>query len=316
LTEVLMIRSPTAVTDPYAIAAFRITGEEEDEAEVGIHLEEANVTLLTLPFGTNVRFGVMRPRFGVLNMVHGDDLPQVDRPNVLSQFFGEEQMVAEKGVEGIWILPLPIYQELSLGAFTGDNETAFGRRSWRHPLYLGRLRSFFELAEWGGLQLDLSGGTGVTEDDQRNTVAGIGFKYKWRPLAGVGFPILTASGEAIYGNRTVLLEPEEEELEPGLDEEPAGEVEKRFERWGYYVYGQYDWTRRWAVGLRYDWTEFPIEAGDEWALSPYLQFKPSEFLRFRVQYKHTEGSGGTNRDADEVFIQGTFFMGAHPTERF
>jgi hypothetical protein len=30
----------------------------------------------------------MRPRFGTLNTLHQDDLPQVDRPNVLTRFFG------------------------------------------------------------------------------------------------------------------------------------------------------------------------------------------------------------------------------------
>ena len=65
-----------------------------------------------------------------------------------------------------------------------------------------------------------------------------------------------------------------------------------------------------------DWTELPAERGHEWALSPYLQFKPSEFLRFRLQYKHTEGTGTDRRVADELFLQGTFILGAHPTERF
>ena len=87
-------------------------------------------------------------------------------------------------------------------------------------------------------------------------------------------------------------------------------------RWGAYLYTQADFTRRWAAGLRGDWTELPVESGHEWAISPYLQFKPSEFLRFRAQYKHTEGRGLVERSADELFLQGTFILGAHPTERF
>jgi hypothetical protein len=51
-------------------------------------------------------------------------------------------------------------------------------------------------------------------------------------------------------------------------------------------------------------------------VSPYLQFKPSEFLRFRVQYKHTEGTGSVDRSVNEVLLQGSFILGAHPTERF
>ncbi len=292
--------------DPYASAVFRITGAEEEPApgaevdtEVTARVEEVNVTLLTLPLGTTARFGLMRPRFGTLNLVHEDDLPQVDRPDVLRRFFGQEEINTEKGLELMWLLPTPFYQELSIGAFTGDNDVAWGRKSIRDPLVIGRLRSFFELEDFGGLQVDLSGATGRDDDDRRNTVAGLGLKYKWSPLVGYAFPVITLAGEAIYGNRTV-------------EEDVGG---RRLERWGYYVYGQYDWSKRWAAGLRYDWTEFPTTFGHAWALAPYLQFKPSEFLRFRAEYKRTDGTG-SDREADELFIQGSFIMGAHPTERF
>ncbi|MBI4638003.1 MAG: TonB-dependent receptor [Candidatus Rokubacteria bacterium] len=297
--------------DPYASATLRITGAEEPaddgsrSTEVTAALEEATVTLLTLPLGTTARFGLMRPRFGTLNVVHEDDLPQVDRPSVLARFFGEEQLNGERGLEAMWLLPTPFYQELSLGVFDGDNETAFGRGSLRDPLVLGRLRSFLELDERGGLQLDLSGATGPTSEDRRNTLAGLGLKYKLAPLVGYGFPVLTLAGEALYGNRAFLVESEDGESSTD-----------RRESWGYYLYGQYDWTKRWAAGLRYDWTELPTASGHEWALAPYLQFKPSEFLRFRVQYKHTDGAGAAQREADEIFLQGTFILGAHPTERF
>jgi hypothetical protein len=284
--------------DPYASAVVRFSGDEEPGGDIETKLDEANVTLLTLPLGTTARFGLMRPRFGTLNVVHQDDLPQVDRPSVLARFFGEEELDTERGAEAFALLPLPFYEELSIGVFDGDNETAFGRGSLRDPLVLGRLRSFFELEEWGGLQIDLSGGTGETRHDGRNTVAGVGLKYKWAPLIGNPFPVVTLSGELIYGNRRVE------------------DVDTRFERWGYYLYGQYDWTRRWAAGLRWDLTELPTARGREWAVSPYLQFKPSEFLRFRVQYKHTDGTGAAERVADELFLQGSFIMGAHPTERF
>lgn len=294
--------------DPYASAVVLFAAAEEApedgerEAEIGVTLEEANVSLLTLPLGTVLRLGMMRPRFGTLNLVHEEDLPQVDRPDVLRRFFGDEQLVAEKGVEPFWVLPTPFYQELAVGVFNGDNEAAFGRGSIRDPLVTGRLRNFFELGErGGGLQIDLSGATGVIEEDRRNTLGGLGVKYKWSPLVGYPFPVLTLGGEAIYGNRT----------------ERRSEEEVRFESWGYYLYGQYDWTRRWAAGIRYDWSEFPTRARAETsAISPYLQFKASEFLRFRVQYKHTDGYRNVLPDADEVFLQGTFILGAHPTERF
>jgi hypothetical protein len=296
--------------DPYASAAVRFSAAEEPvgsnarDVEVKVKLEEANATLLTLPWGTTLRFGQMAPRFGTLNTVHEDDLPQVDRPDVLRRFFGQEEMNAEKGLEAFWILPTPFYQELSVGMFNGDDEEAFGGGSLRDPLILSRLRSFFELGDLGGLQVDVSGGTGRTSEDRRHTIAGLGLKYKWFPSVGYPFPQITIAGEGIYASRGVKM-----------TDTFGNSSARHLERGGYYVYGQYDWSKYWAAGLRYDWTELPTSGGHEWALSPYLQFRPSEFLRFRVQYKHTVGSGPI-RDLDEIFLQGSFVIGAHPTERF
>jgi len=293
--------------DPYAGAVVRISAGEEVETgstsrDFGVKLDEANATLLSLPLGTTARFGLMRPRFGTLNSAHQDDLPQVDRPNVLTRFFGEEELDGEAGVEAFWVLPLSTYNELSVGVFNGDNDVAFGRGSLRDPLVIGRWRTFFELEEFGGLQLDASVASGVTADDHRNTILGFGAKYKWIGV-GSGFPVVTLAGEALVGLRHV-----------GDDLAVAGD--HQLDRWGGYLYAQYDFDRHWAAGLRGDWTELPTARGHEWALSPYLQFKPSEFLRFRVQYKRTEGTGSVEQVANEIFLQGTFILGAHPTERF
>ena len=106
-------------------------------------------------------------------------------------------------------------------------------------------------------------------------------------------------------------------LAPVISSSISGERNARWlESWGFYLYGQYDWTKRLATGLRYDWTELLTATGHAWALSPYLQFRPSEFLRFRLQYKRSGGVGLVAHDANELFLQGTFIMGAHPTERF
>jgi hypothetical protein len=247
--------------DPYASATIKITGAEQPaednarETEITVKLETAYMTLLTLPYGTTARLGPMRPRFGTLNTVDEDDLPQVDRPDVLRQFFGEEEINAEKGLEAVWLLPTPLYAEVSLGVFNGDNVA----RGLATPV-LSRLRISRSRSGEGPV---ISGGTGVTADNQRNTIAGIGLKYKWAPLVGYGFPVVTLAGEAIYGHYTMR--------------DASGERNARWlESWGFYLYGQYDWTKRWAAGLRYDWTELLTATGHSWALSPYLQFRPSE----------------------------------------
>ena len=100
-------------------------------------------------------------------------------------------------------------------------------------------------------------------------------------------------------------------------------------RFGWWGYGELQPFRfgplsLWSAGFRYDWSEYPQNPGHEWAVQPYLSFMPSEFLRFRLGYKHTERSsrdginlnGGSARNVDELLFQATFILGAHPAHPF
>src|SRR5262245_48690279 len=125
--------------DPYARAEVRIeAGEESQGEELTVNLAEANMTLLTLPYGLQAKLGRMRNRYGWSNAIHEHDLPWVDRPAVYRYFFGQEGLV-EDGVEFTWVAPLPFYLEALAGVFNGDNGTAFGLGSLRNPLVTGRL---------------------------------------------------------------------------------------------------------------------------------------------------------------------------------
>ena len=101
-------------------------GEEDRAGEISVNLAEAYLELMTLPFSTQIKMGQMRNRFGLTNVLHEHDLPYIDRPDVLKQFFGPEGLV-EKGFEATWVAPLPFFLEVLVGVFNGDNEDAFGR---------------------------------------------------------------------------------------------------------------------------------------------------------------------------------------------
>lgn len=309
--------------DPYARAEVRFeAGEEERGGEISVHLAEAFLELMTLPFGTQARMGQMRNRFGLTNVLHEHDLAFIDRPNALKEFFGDEGLV-EKGLEATWVAPLPIFLEVLGGVFNGDNETAFGRGSLQNPLVTGRVRTFFELGDFGAIQLGASIASGQTPDRLNNQIIGFDAKYKYSP-EGWPHALFTVAGEYLYGIRQVLV------TDP--DAESPVDQKRTRERSGWYVYGELQPFRvgplsRWSAGFRYDWTQYPVNPGKEWAVQPYLTFKPSEFLRFRLGYKHTERSeccnyagfvdnGGSARKVDEILFQATFLLGAHPAHPF
>jgi hypothetical protein len=300
--------------DPYARGEVRIEAAEEFEdgaRDLHVGLAEANLTLLTLPYGTQAKLGLMRNRFGLLNERHREALPQTDQPNVLTRFLGEEGL-RESGAEVSWVAPLPFYLEALAGVFNGDNEDAFGRGSLKAPLVTGRLRTFFDLGDAHALQLGVSGASGETPDKRRSTLAGVDLKYKLTP-EGWRHALFTVAGEALYSNRRVEV----------FDDAGAGEDRTR-KRFGWYAYAEVQPWQRWVGGVRYDWTQFPLDPGREWAVEPYLAFLPSEFLRFRLAYKHTDRSHrvtapddrGSARVFDEILFQATFFLGAHPAHPF
>jgi hypothetical protein len=305
--------------DPYARAEVRIeTGEEAAKEELTVKLAEANLTLLTLPWGTQVKLGQMRNRFGLLNQIHEHDLPQTDRPLVYRVFFGEEGLV-ERGVEMTWVPELPIYLEGLVGVFNGDNDVAFGRGRIRDPLLTARLRTFFELGDTSGLQLGVSFARGLTADEFRQTFVGFDAKYKYRP-EGWLHPLLTVAGEGIWSRRKAV-----QSIEVIDEEGTAAIVERKLtlDRFGWYVYAELQPVRRWAAGVRYDNTELLSEPGREWAVEPYLTFLPSEFLKFRLGYRHTNRSDSHplavllgRRNFDEVLLQASFILGAHPAHPF
>jgi hypothetical protein len=306
--------------DPYARGEVRLEVAEEFEdgvRDTHVGLAEAHLTLLTVPYGFQPKIGQLRNRFGLLNARHAHDLPQPDRPNVLVRFLGEEGLV-ERGLELSWVPPLPVYLELLSGIFNGDNETAFGRGSLKRPLATGRLRTFFELGALGAIQLGASVARGETPALRRQTFVGVDAKYKFTPEAW-RHPLVTVGGEGIWSFRRVGVD-----IDVDGDGMPDTVEGRSRDRFGWYLWGEVQPWRRWAGGLRYDSTQFLEASGREWAVEPYVAFMASEFLRFRLGYKHTDRdrrepfnlNGSSARTVDEIFFQATFILGAHPAHPF
>jgi hypothetical protein len=314
--------------DPYARGVVILEAGEEfsgGERSFTFELSEAYLTLLTLPFGTQAKGGKMLVRYGLLNEFHEHDFPQTDKPDVLTQFFGEEGL-NESGLELSWVAPLPFYLQLLAGIFNGQNEVAFGSDSFRFPLVTARARTFFDLGPFGGLQLGGSLATGYTAEDLRSWVWGVDLKYKLTP-DGWQWPLLTVAGEALFTDRNVLVAAVDPVIDPDTGEvldpgSPAGQ--RVLKRHGFYAYAQVQPWKRWLGGVRFDWTQYPVAEGRQWGIEPYIAFAPSDFLRFRLGYKYTDRGSvrvalnpdGYPRYANEVFLQATFFLGAHPAHPF
>ena len=306
--------------DPYARAEVRIEAGQDQRGEgLNVSVAEANLTLTALPYGTQLKMGQMRNRFGLLNQIHSHDRPFIDDPNVLVQFFGPEGL-REAGFEATWVPPLPFYLELLGGVFNGENDVAFGRDQISNPLVTGRVRTFFDLDEWGAIQLGSSVAAGQTPQQKSSTILGFDAKYKYTP-PGWQRAAFNLLGEYLLSFRDVVVT------------DPDGIDTTRFRgSQGFYVGGElrpfnHGELSKWLLGFRYDRTQYPAASGTEWAVGSFLAYYPSEFLRFRLGYKQTtrsqccsyldfQDNGASAKQVSEYFVQATFIMGAHPADRF
>jgi hypothetical protein len=82
---------------------------------------------------------------------------------------------------------------------------------------------------------------------------------------------------------------------------------------------EYQFSRRWSVFGRYDYSQFPDYSGSHKnGYSAGLTFSQSEYCFWRLQYEHTESRGtftGTE-NSDEVFLQLNFGIGPHHAHQY
>ena len=292
----------SAAVDPYARADFFIgLGQEEGEWEVG--LEEGYVTFLSVPWGLQPRLGRFKSTFGKANSVHAHALPWVEYPLVIQNYFGDEGLAGD-GVGLNWLVPNPWkkYIELSYEATKNDNEMFAGEES-DDLLHVVHLKNFFDLSDASTLELGLSYATAPNNDGHggsRTDVAGADLTFRWRPPRAGLYKSFLWQTEYMAAN----------------SELPEGEVDS----WGLYSALSYQFARRWTVGTRYDYSEMPYDSDlHENAYSGFLTFMQSEFLYWRLAYRHTERNYITlidEEDADEIFLQVNFGLGPHRAHKY
>jgi hypothetical protein len=265
---------------------------EEDSHGYAMDIEEAYITLLALPGGFQSKVGKFYNAFGVLNRVHTPELPQFDRPNVLTNFFGHDAL-SEAGINVSKILPTPWYSQLEFEFTNGQNDILFGHNKITKPLMIGHLSNFFDITPNSSLRLGLSGAFGARDKDP-----GSG-RYTGMQGADLTFFWLPAGRNQTFKWQTEVMATQLE-----------GPNEGKGNFWGMYSFAEYQLSQRWSTGIRFDYSQVPMAPEvKEFAISPYVNFWQSEFARLRLQYKHTFRN--FDLSSDQFFLQYTFMLGTH-----
>jgi hypothetical protein len=275
--------------------------EETDSHEhgSGFVVEEALITLTSLPAKLQLAAGRMRSRIGILNVVHLHDFNFIEYPGVITDYWGHEGLSVD-GIRASWLAPLPFWAELVVEGQKlpgeGANFGTFGANT------------FFPFSEDIGLVVT---GFGYVDKPQEHESEegehheeeyglngfGAGFRLKWKPSARAVYTHLLLQGE--FMSRTIH------------EEDHAG----------FYAMGEYLFARQWTFGALFQSLEVPSthedghahddeadEKATETWLGATLSYWPSEFQRVRMQYDHPVDMD----DADaRLTFQWTFIIGPH-----
>lgn len=254
----------------------------ETETETDIDLEEAYVSFLSLPFGTQLQAGRKFVDFGVLNPQHSHEWAFTDTPLIYQTLFGDHNWL-DDGAIGSILIPNPwdIYCIAKFGVWNGRD---VGHHHDHEETEVEPIRRYNiehdELVTWGdmvynsrvyanipiGSKADAGFGYSVAWDEHPMTVLhGLDFTLTYRWIEKYRW--VKWQSEYIYAQ---LQEP---------DRTPQGA----------YSLLEYSINKNWRIGTRWDISEYnENERFSQWANSYFLTYLFNESLYLRATYRYRD----------------------------
>lgn len=322
-------------------------------SENGVEIEEAYFTSTALPYGLRLRGGKLLSNFGRLNAQHHHYWDFGDMPLVYHAFLGDHG-INEKGVQLQWVAPTSTYLMIGAEVLQGENESMFGTHSIADPLnddedaaplakaadapalFVGYVKTAFDIGETT-IMPGVSYARGTSridhfEDEEPHAFAGMSSLY------GIDLTVkhyfdsysyLTWQSEWMMrdmdGTQYKSIDTNtSDDIE--FDDTTSADVEKK--QAGYYTQLVYAYNANWRAAVRYDsiyqnditvnGTKQDTENNFD-RYSAMVEYHPSEFSRFRLQYNHNTAlfnEEGERQSIDTVMLQANIAIGAHAAHDF
>jgi hypothetical protein len=334
----------TTNIDPYFRGTAIMALTPENEVEV----EEAYFQTLALPAGLTLKAGRLLSGIGYQNEIHQHAWDFQDAPLPYQAFFGGRYQ--QEGVQVRWLAPTPIFAELGLelgsgDAFPGNDRNRNGANSralfghvggdigtdyaWRAGVSFlrtgARSRSYEDLDSLGNpVSNSFDGSTRLW------IVDGV---LKWAPGGNSTQTNFKLQGEYFRARQKgTLTYDDTTQAAPQFGAAFTDGLRAAQSGW----YGQAVWQfmPRWRVGYRYDRLDYgsvaigivdnglgpsaadlPLLASHSPARnSAMIDFSPSEFSRFRLQFSRDNLRFGARDDV--VLLQYIHSLGPHGAHRF
>jgi hypothetical protein len=306
----------SASVDPYARGYAFFTGSKD-----GVEVEEAAMVTTSLPWNLQARGGRFFADFGRLAKFHPHEYAFVNTPLSLERMVGGESKA--DGVEMNYLFPTPFFLRATLGGYNklgAENERLDDTKSraWSRFTYLGRLNTYFDLADNHSIELgssfaytpsvrlsDASGGS--------RSLSGIDLTYRYQPLGSALYQGFTWGSELFVNSERQPFEIEVSSADdPDVFETQT--LAKRRRSVGGYTYGELKVNRNWSAGFLFDYApsiESPAKKTKSY--SPFITWNLSEFNRLRFQYSYFDDKVHEDKSdrGHQFFLQWTTVLGSH-----
>jgi hypothetical protein len=327
----------TANVDPYFRGAL-VASLAPDNA---VSVEEAYFQTTALPQGFTLKGGRFLSGIGYQNEIHQHAWDFQDAPLAYKAFLGGRYQ--QDGVQMRWVAPTPVF--LELGGEVGNGKSFPGSDSNKNGA--GSVALFGHLG--GDIGESYAWRTGVsylrtsarnrTYDDLDSAGAAVTNSFTGRSRVWIVDGVLkwAPNGNATQTNFKLQGEYFRAKQDGDLTFDTAGVGLTDFLRLaqsGWYAQGIYQFMPRWRVGYRYDalhrgnvdigvvasgagptLADFPTLAEhNPTRNTAMLEFNPSEFSRFRLQFAADKSRVGVTDN--QIFLQYIHSLGPHGAHRF
>ena len=317
-----------SVDDKFAgVLTFSITPDNT------VEVEEAYGIATALPYGITPKFGRFLSGLGYLNEQHQHTWDFYDAPLVYQAFLGGQY--TNNGLQVKWVAPTDTYLEIggeigSGNGFPGNDRNKNGigdgvvyahaggdfdaSNSWRAGL--SYLQTAARDRTWS--QETIAGTEADASFTGRTRLAVADFVWKWAPNGNARERNFKLQGEYFWRRESgdLTFDP------PGVAQTSGYTSSQR----GFYVQGIYQFAPQWRVGARYDWLDpgsvdygangvyFGDPAFNPQRVAAMIDWSPSEFSRFRLQYQQSKVVPGVTDN--QIFLQYILTLGAHGAHRY
>ena len=298
-----------------------------------VSVEEAYGFMPSLPNGLVPKFGRFFSGIGYLNQQHQHAWDFQDAPLAYQAFLGGQ--FAQDGVQVKWVAPTEHFIELGAEIGNGDSFPGSERdrngvvaaavfahtggdvgdsHSWRAGLSYLALRPRGREAS----MLDTTGNVADVAFSGRSHVAIADFVWKYAPHGNATQTNFKVQGEYFWRRERGELTDDP----GGLAQTDAYAANQR----GWYLQGVYQFMPYWRTGLRYDRLDpgrpqyganadlLDVGAFHPERITAMVDYTPSEFSRFRLQYADSRTLPGVTDH--QWFLQYILTLGAHGAHQF